>query len=466
MANNWKILDGVNYIAKTGASGAAGTMEAPKLLSTTCFVVGKNVIGAGSYIWPAGFVLPYSASLYGDGFVKLLGDTSTSPQSFGSNNIIAGIYFELWAGITLGTASNATCQYNACVFDMLSQATGNLSFGAVSSSWTFTGCIFSNCNTLLNNQSYATYNNCLSINSQLSSGGGGLNNSYLDATSGYQTTSASIVNCNVDPLTSIGTNRGLKVSSGAWGNGQAQAGCTNCITQAPQFNGPARFDFTLNANSPHVTLAIGPAQLGAATSFTLGSSVGSGGTVTTANASIANSIGSSASTLLAITGDGFNTNSQGGWVLVTPSTAGTFVSVFKTGVLTMNQNGPIELTGCNFLGALNCNSDFIATDPFVPVLQNNNVPDYNNGTAAAADRKPNRMSFRMRWSTLQAPDPTIASHWVSGATFVEMEWFAKPTYNASGYLGNADVAFVPANALPIFARTIQLEHTVRNNYGA
>ena len=466
MANNWKITDGVNYIAKTGAGGAAGTMEAPKLLASGAFVAGKNVIGAGSYIWPAGYSLPANCYLYADGYVKILGDTSTSPQLFCNTTgvLVFDVYFEQWAGIALGLTNS----YTRCIFDLLSYTSTN--FG-LASAQTFANCVFLSCGaTLTGGGQPITINNSLFINSCMVGPSYGssmaVNNSYFDSTSGFALSNGNFTSCNVDPLTAIGTNRGLKVGAGAWGNGQSQTGCVTCITQAPQFNNPAKGDYTLKFTSPHIALGIGPAQYSRAASYAFVSTAGVGGDITTANTYIAATINGSTYNvpIISITGAGFTLNGSG--ALVIKAVAGGGVSTLVTGALPLNPDGRSQLTSIGFIGATNFDSDFVLADPTVPRPQNTNVPDYNGGTAGGADRKPNRFSQRIRWSDLASPDVANNIHWTTAGTFVEMELFTVPTYNLTTSLGNGSTSFVAANALPVLCRNWQLEFTMRDNYGA
>ena len=118
------------------------------------------------------------------------------------------------------------------------------------------------------------------------------------------------------------------------------------------------------------------------------------------------------------------------------------------------------------LAGFNMDSDFQTTDFINPEIRNNNVVDYTNAVAGSAERKPNRLTYRMRWSTMANPDINNANHWISGATFVEMEWFIRPAYNLAGFVGNGVIGFLPVNSLPVLCRTYQIEITTRNNHGA
>lgn len=467
MAYSWKILNGNNYIAKASSGAiatAAGTLDAPKLFSANAFGVGLNVLAAGVYILPIGGIfLAQNSTIIADGLVHILGDGSTSQQILNLNSTnnsginFTNIYFEQFVGINPASIANFT----NCTFDFLSFNATNFSAFALG----FYNCIFSNVgiNTTYGGNNYVT--NCLLINSLIiSTANLTAINSYTDPTSGMQSGAVGFTNCNVDPATIITTNRGLKFGTGAWGNGQSQTGCTNCITQAPQFNGPTRFDFTLGTNSPHVALGIGPPQYGLGVSYTTNSTAGSGGTITTANTGLLSSLTGTTVPILGVGGDGFQLNSLGG-MAITPTTGGTYVSNFLTGVLTLDSNKVIEMGTINFIGALNANTDFAATDPTAPDPRNNNVPDYNNGTSGGADRKPNYQTIRCRWSYMATPDVNNAAHWISGTTLVEVILGIKALYNPITFLGNGATAFSTANGIAILARTWQYELTSRNNSG-
>ena len=467
MANIFRITNGQKYIAKTGAAGNAGTAEAPQALSNGAAYANQGGIiwGAGSYIWPSATASGSAAIHQADGLVRFLGDTNTIQQAFaGNSSSWDGFYFEQFAGMTFGDNAGAS----RCIFDILAYSAGN---SLLRSGGTYSNCIFlSWCPVTVAGNGAPTFNNCLFINClvNFSNSGGGcvFNNCYLDATTGLNlSTGSTLVNCNIDPALVVATNKGVKIGAGAWGNGQGQAGCTACISQAPQFNAIGKGDYTLKSTSPHLTYSIGPTQWGRGVNALISTTAATAADMSTANTSMVSSSNSVANNLLSIAGDGFTANSAGGAVVKT-ITGGTFASTLTSGLITVDPDRALEIGIANFLGGLNFNTDFQATDTTAPNLRNSNVPDFDNGSTAAGTRKPNHLSFRIRWSILANPDVNTPGHWESGSTFVEMIYGVKMAYNVAGYVGNASASFVPGNAVPVLARTIQLELTQRNNYGA
>lgn len=457
MPNSFKIT-GIQYYSKTGTNTGTMTANDPRNIMTG--FGGGCVIGTGVYSAPSAIV--QNVSVIAEGYVKFLGDGVTSQQVLGTyaNCFYTGIYFENFAGIKLSYASQAASSYNGCTFNML---TLNPAANILGEAY-FNNCVFIN----FGHNSAATNNNnfgnCLFINSVIT--GNSFTGCYLDATSGI-TANTTVTNCNLDPAnpsaTTPTTNRGIRITTGIFGDG-TQAGCSLCIKQAPQFSNVTKGDYSIKYTSPHVALGIGPAQLSRATSFYFNSSAGSGDATIT-NSGLLSSNSGTTTPLQSITGDGFVVNTDGAAVMKAIAASSTFSSTYRSGVMVLDPDQPIEIGVINFIGGLNINTDFLATSSDLPVVQNNNVPDANNGTTGAADRNPNRLTINIRWSVLAAPDPTNPAHWFSGATFLEMELFVKASYNASPMLGNGSATFVPANALPVLARSVQFDMVLRNNYG-
>lgn len=454
------------YYSKTGANGAAGSPDSPLLLNiNSLFNFGvTHIVGAGSYKWPLGAQGQSNATVYADGHVRIVGDGTHGQYCVGGGSYY-GIVFTQFLGMSLYMPSNQFVSFTGCTFDFLGG--GGLNMATYNGAHIFVDCIFINLTG--DGNAYGTLNkyfyNCLFINSQFDTSGAPYTQiigCYFDRNSGFRTgSSAAIDNNNIDPETQIGPYRGIQVGGGAWSNG-ATVGTGN-IQLAPEFNNPALGDYTLRATSPHIVRSIGPGHLRVAVSQTI-AYTGAGADVSTANTGMLSSLGGVVA-LNSVSGDALQVNTLNGLV-IKPNNAGSGVSTFVSGVLTLDPNVAKEMGMVIPLVGLNMDSDFQTNDFFAPEIRNNNVPDFNNGTVGSALRNPNRLTYRMRWSTLASPSITNPAHWVGGAVWSEMQWFTKASYNLAGYAGNADLAYNPGAALPILCRTYQIEITTRNNYGA
>ena len=466
MPNNWKILDGVNYIAKASGGAvlnAVGGMETPKILNNTAIVAGKNVFAAGTYMWPANYApTGFNYDIVADGHVRFLGDGATINQAFGlasgNNSSVSGIYFEQWQGMNFGQGGHTN--WFGCTFDFLNAGGSNSLMGNNNSGngIGFYSCVFINVGIsgITGNAAKHLFS-CLFLGNTVLNGTlTSIQNCYVGGTSAITLTNggAFAFNSNVDPGISFAASRGVRVGTGgAWGTG------TNGMQLAPQFNNAPFADYTLRTTSPHITFGIGP--LGIASSYTFTSNAGAAD-VSTINTSIVSTSGPNIP-IISLSG-AFTVNAQGALVIKLV-TGGTGFSTLITGAMVLKPDARAQLTSIGFLGGLNMDTDFMMTDTSVSKAQNTNVPDFNNGVNGGAERKPNRLSWRIRWSDLAAPDTSIASHWTTGTTWVEMELFVLPTYNLTGSFGNASSSFVLANALPVLCRSWQLEITMRDNYG-
>ncbi|MCZ8021202.1 MAG: hypothetical protein O9302_00285 [Cyclobacteriaceae bacterium] len=286
MANNWRITDGANYIAKSGHDSNAGTLNEPKKSLSTLLINVKNVIGAGFYI--GNIPTAGTGSIFGDGKVIIdlnSGTLSCLSTRWDSIEIRNGS----WA---LGSQTNISSP--GFINSLLRNITGNYSVtSSLARRFRAFNTIFISCNfsTSFLGAAAGIIENSIIINSALTNFFT-LQNSFVDFDSIVQGDNSTTFrdtfrNNNVRGVISLPITGGLfkqyAIQDQFIGTPQANGyavgvnwlnesnltadgytgtvsgwntAVATCINRDPRFNDVAGEDFTLQSDSPHIRRAV------------------------------------------------------------------------------------------------------------------------------------------------------------------------------------------------------------------
>ncbi|MBS7565071.1 hypothetical protein KHS38_11710 [Mucilaginibacter sp. Bleaf8] len=225
----------------------------------------------------------------------------------------------------------------------------------------------------------------------------------------------------------------------------------NCINLPPKFNNPAKYDFTLQADSPHIgagnsdgTLNIG------GTSYGVPFVAGVAPQWLEPNAVISRSDGQNPDLVMSGTDLVLAQGKASGTITSAPMR----ISLNPAAIQLMQYNG--------FLGFNKSQPGGSAT--------NNNVPDANiyAGSAANGGGNPDRLSYEMRWTdndTMPGSDVDwTVTPIVAPGSFLRFEWNTQPLFDTMGF-GNGSASFNKnASLSPVSAVWIQIRVTLTNNY--
>ncbi|QKG57015.1 hypothetical protein GKZ68_10480 [Hymenobacter sp. BRD128] len=465
MAHNFRIATtgtGV-YLSKAGDDANSGTADAPiKTLSrlATFNQTGSatSVIGTGTYVLPSDWNGRFG-TFFADGIVKILGDTQTTAQLIAANgSYVHNVIFDKFAGFGFRpNPYDGDCQYFACIFKVLPDFAGQVNSSATSNT-SFFDCILYGVNADLGKSNFSR---CLFINCTITVSS--VSDSYIDSTSAIAAQSAS--NNNVDPGCNTAAGRGLNVAGAGWSLTSPSG-----IHALPLFNSLVKEDYTLRASSPHILTGIGPAQYRYANSFYVEYTGSAADTASLANTHLRATGTNVVVPLLDITtgSEALEVNSQGGLVLQATTTSDGMASL-TTGRIPFADVAD-EMTVMLLKAGLNFDTSYPALESQFnfnqPEIFNNNVPDFSNYAPGTAGRNPNRLSYRMRWSTKLNPNADLAnvSDWITGTKFIEFEWNQKPLWNPATGVGNGEAGYDPATGVPIQCTYYQLAISLRNNY--
>lgn len=451
--------EGQIYVSKATPTGQGnGTRDFP-YANMTQSSSGANVVGTGVYYIPFNNNNDRGTdrfSCIADGVVKIIGN-ATAKQTLSLYEVnIYDASMEQFLGIHWVSNANSGAELSRTVIKMIPGGMVNNVSSADAS--IYTDCILYNFDA--NGIPGDVYTRCIFINCTIRSAAN-VSGCYLDPNSSV--VAAAGTNNNVDPATNVDAGKGLSI-----GGAPLSKFTPNGISVAPGFNSVVKEDFSLRKESPHLVAGIGPSHLRYSNTFFVEFDGGTGELVNASNTRLV-AAGSSARTPLADVTTGVNSftiNSQGGMVLV-PNSNGDGFATLVTNRIPFSDI-PLEMTVVNIIAGLNFDTEYPGTESQIslasPHIFNNNVPDYSNALSGSAGRNPNRLTYRMRWSTLTEPDISDPSHWVTGATFVEFGWNQKPQFNQATLIGNGDPAFNVAAASNVFARWYQLQVRLRNNY--
>ncbi len=471
MAHNFRIaVYNGWYVGKAALSGSAnGTADAPYGDVMSIFYNTPNpdagsssVIGTGVYYWPTrgarlvngDYARPWG-NLYADGFVKVIGQMGEQTCLAAARSSFSNFYFQQALGYSFGYDR---VSYNGCIFKVNS-ANANSANSTGTGALSFSDCIFYNVNIPAGGNHYFT--RCLFFNCTIACAS--VTFSYINSTSAIAAAAAS--GNNVDPGCDTTASKGLNVNGAGWTTASAAA-----VSLPPLFNSLAKEDYTLAQNSPHLRLAIGPTKYRFANSYYFVFTGGEGDAVTTNNCYLKSAATGAIVNLTSVTGspNAFDVNAQGGLV-IRPSSSGDGTATIVTDRIPFSDITQ-RMVFMNMIAGLNMDSNYPASGTFnlaMPEPFNNNVPDYSNGALYAAARNPNRLSYGMRWSTLNNPLVINDADWYLGAEITEFEWLSQPLWNAgSPNVGNGNSAYSGAAVQQyVDCNWYQLYIRLRNNYG-
>ncbi|MBS7565164.1 hypothetical protein KHS38_12185 [Mucilaginibacter sp. Bleaf8] len=225
----------------------------------------------------------------------------------------------------------------------------------------------------------------------------------------------------------------------------------NCINLPPKFNNPAKYDFTLQADSPHIGAgnSDGTFNIGG-TSYGVPYVAGVAPQWLEPNAVISRSDGQNPDLVMSGTDLILAPGKQVGAITSAPMR----ISLNPVAIQQMQYNG--------FLGFNKSQAGGSAT--------NNNVPDANvyAGSAANGGGNPDRLSYEMRWTdndTMPGSDVDwTVTPIVAPGSFLRFEWNTQPLFDTMGF-GNGSASFNKnASPSPVSAVWIQIRVTLTNNY--
>jgi len=479
MSHNFRSA-GSYYVSKAGRADGPATPDDPRLALTGQEEGQDIVLGTGVYQWPTSFNynrLGYgNGSLRADGRVVVLGDGHSRYQGLAGGGVrLTGLRFEQFAGFQF--RDGPWC--SQCEFEVLPAFAGSPNSGITSA--VFEDCVFRNVH-FSNDQTAgltygqggnlgdATFTRCLFFNCTFTSPARYLTQCYFDPTTrGWGGTPGTTFSYpsgatgnNVDPAADPAQGYGLRLDAQPAGLASPQG-----LSVPPLFNALGYNDFSVQPGSPHLAAGIGPRQYRQAATYLLHGPA-AGQPVGADNADFRRLADGQAVALLPAA-PAFTT-AGGALVLDLGSAAGaTGTGRLRTGAIAHAAGLPREISYIQTLSGSNFNtsypSDTTAPEVTQPEVFNNNVPDASGFEPGAAGRNPNRLSYRLRWSTLPtAPDPTADAGWALGGAWVECEWNARPLYNPQNNVGNGCPDFDPATARPVICTWYQLEVVLTNAY--
>jgi hypothetical protein len=481
MANNFRKPANL-YISKAGDSGASGnTPDYPQLALSGNEDSISVMLGTGMYTWPTGFIYGRqgfnNVYLQADGRVVVLGDGQTRYQWLTAGGcVFEDLRFEQFAGFQFAHSPSNAPVYRRCEFVALPATAGSANSGAIGGC-TFEDCVFENVHFsngqtpgLAFNQggdlSGVTFVRCLFFNCTFGSAARVLRQCYFDPRtaawgSAQPQYGTEATGNNVDPAADLGQGYGLRLD-----NDPVAHGWPHNLSQPPLFNALAQHDYSVQAGSPHLAAGIGPRQYRQGRSFVV-QAPAPGQAADPGNTRFVPQDGADAPVaLLGVAGvlEGTAAGALGIRAAVSP--AGT--ATLRTDRVRHSAGLPREISYLQTLGGDNFNTSYPALEsqlnPNAPEVFNNNVPDVGAYPAGHAGRNPNRLSYRLRWSTL--PDPRLdhPEDWATGTELVECEWNTRPLYNPATNIGNGRPDFVVADGRPIICTWYQLEVGLTNLY--
>jgi hypothetical protein len=463
MANNGFRIAGSFFVSKAGYDTNDGGRDTPWLTLNKAIENGAGVLGAGSYLAPTAGMNPYTgASWTADGLVKVIGDGATRNTQIGGSQycVYTGIYYDKFGGFGFHGVYSGVNTYNRCIFKVVSEnaSADNSSGQFPGGNDEYTNCIFVN----INGGGNWKFTNCLFFNCTITQSNL-LKQCYLDPTTSVVTAEAS--QCNVDKRAQPASQQGIRIAGGGFG-----LATPGGISELPGFNSLAKEDWSLLRSSPHISLGIGPDYLRFANTLFVESTGTTGDVCTVLNTQFRFASSQQVVRLLSISGapDALLFNAQGGLVRK-PDSNGNGFSQLVTRRVNYSDISQ-EVTGIRMFAGLNFDTDYPTLQSQIllanPSVFNNNVVTFGNGASQTARRNPNRLTYRMRWSTLVDPDEANPDHWVSGTKWIEFEWNTKPVWNQGQQLGNGNPDFSPTGSgnTNVVARWLQLEITIRDDY--
>ena len=473
MAHDFR-LSGNIYISKAGSTDTIGTSpDAPQVGLTGQEVNAAIILGTGVYQWPTVFSGGrqgyYGIYPQADGRVVLLGDGQSRFQFMASDGcLFAGLRFEQFMGFQFGHNPSNPPTYRRCEFRALPPGAGQpaqANSGAIGSC-TFEDCVFQHVHfsarDFLNSQGgnmyESTFTRCLFFDCTFDSPARSMVNCYVDATTAAWALAAT--GTNVDPRADVSQGYGLRLDQAP-----AALQIPHNISKDPLFNSLENNEFSVRAGSPHLPTDIGPRQYRQGRAFVV-QAPATGQAAEAGNTSFAPVGGGAAVGLLGTTNVLEATGA--GALIIRPDATPDGTARLRTDRIQHSDKLPRELSYMQVLGGDNFNTSYPALasqlNAHAPEVFNNNVPDLSAYASGEAGRNPNRLSYRLRWSTL--PDPRLdhPEDWVTGADMVECEWNARPLYNPVTGIGNGRAEFVVADGRPIICTWYQLEIGLTNLY--
>ena len=455
MANNFRLTGNV-YVSKAGNDANDGlTPETPKLTiaaGLAAMTAGQTlIVGTGVYKETISGLTAINRTITADGLVKLFGNNSLSITLPNSTFIFNGIIFENYTTISILRGSFT---FNNCrIVGILINSSGNASL-------TLTSSIIINCTISANNITISSSSRCIFINSFYTNGGGSrfMNNCYADPSSIISLYNISSTNNNIQSLIIPGytttVTSGIVIDAGGayydlskagtgglgtqdnpfWRNNtngktfdftnyriaySNAFGATNISTN-PLFNDITRYDFTLQANSPHIAAGTSNTNIGG-TNYAVSNYIVSDLEVVSGNTNTTNYIFSA---------------------FTTPKTVGI-----------INTYGLLAFDKSQASGS----------------TENKNVPDFDVFTSGDTFGRgsPDRLTYEMRW-TASASQPVSDSDWDNGGllpvgSYGVFQWFEQPYVDASG-VSSGLYNYSSATRNSITAIWLDVKVTVRNNY--
>ncbi|QJD95167.1 hypothetical protein HH214_04365 [Mucilaginibacter robiniae] len=442
MANNFRynaIVGQSIYISKAGNDSNSGlTPDLPKATVQAGLTLAANsyttsactiIIGTGTY------EEAISASLRGinsSGYSKIVGDGEVVLRGNGSNSFVL-------------TYTN----YNFSIYSLRFENYSNL---------TINHAIY-NCKIRYNNTisipTQGSLNNCqvsdtTASNIYNSYGSIYINVATVGAVTNFQncyTNASTQVNTVASPITFDYNNLMGPIKIGS---GTAQTLSTHqtnypnynqhSINASPLFNNSAKYDFTLQAGSPHISAA-----------------------------SDGSNIGGTAYAIPLVTNVADCWKKENGAVFSGLELSGTDVIIssgYTSGSVT---SAPVRaFPNANVINKI----DYIGFTLFNKSqaggsATNKNVPDSFIVSDGSGGSNPDRLSIQMRW-TDNDNQPTTDSDWINGyltttGNFVHFEINTQPLVDNSGY-GNGNPAFNPAVAYAVSAQWVQFKVILTNAY--
>lgn len=468
------------YISKAGDAGGNGNPDFPKGSLSGNEDSISVMLGTGVYQWPTSFIYGRmgfnNVYMQADGRVVVLGDGQTRYQWMTAGGCtFEGLRFEQFAGFQFAHSDSNPPVYRQCEFAVLPAFASSPNSG-MARTCTFEDCVFENVH-FSNGQtpglaygqggdlSQATFTRCLFFNCTFTSLARSVRHCYFDpSTVGWASDQpqygTECVGNNVDPAADLSQGYGLRLDDQPAGHLWPRN-----LSQPPLFNAPQQHNYSVQAGSPHLAADIGPRQYRQGRSFVV-QAPAAGQAADPTNTRFVPADGDAPVALLGVAGVLEGTDAGALAIRAAVSPAGT--ASLRTDRVRHSAGLPREISYLQTLGGDNFNTSYPALESQLnanaPEVFNNNVPDLGAYPAGHAGRNPNRLSYRLRWSTL--PDPRLdhPEDWATGAELVECEWNTRPLYNPATNVGNGRPEFVPAEGRPIICTWYQLEVSLTNTY--
>jgi len=468
------------YISKAGDPGGNGNPDYPKRELSGNEDSIRVVLGTGTYQWPTAFIYGRqgfnNVYMQADGRVVVLGDGQTRYQWLTAGGCaFEDLRFEQFVGFQFAQSPSNPPTYRRCEFAALPATAGSANSGVIGGC-TFEDCVFENVH-FSNGQtpglgfnqggdpSGALFTRCLFFNCTFGSAARVLRQCYFDPyTVGWGSDQpqygTEATGNNVDPAADLGQGYGLRLDNQPVGHLWPRN-----LSQPPRFNAPQQHDYSVQAGSPHLAADIGPRQYRQGRSFVVQAPT-AGQLADPATTRFVPADGDDPVALLSVAG--VLEGSEAGALAIRAAASPDGTASLRTGRVRHSAGLPREISYLQTLGGNNFNTSYPALEsqlnPNAPEVFNNNVPDLGAYPAGHAGRNPNRLSYRLRWSTL--PDPRLdhPEDWATGTELVECEWNARPLYNPATNIGNGRPDFVVAEGRPIICTWYQLEVGLTNLY--